>query len=55
MIFISHRGNTDRIKKDLENTQRYIDLAISKGYEVEVDIWCIEKKFPLIFNASKLT
>ena len=44
MIFISHRGNTDRIKKDLENTQRYIDLAISKGYEVEVDIWCIEKK-----------
>jgi hypothetical protein len=43
MIFISHRGNTDSIKKDLENTQKYIDLAISKGYEVEIDIWYVDQ------------
>jgi hypothetical protein len=42
MIFISHRGNTNSINEDLENTQEYIDLAISKGYEVEIDVWNID-------------
>ena len=44
MIFISHRGNTDKIKEELENSREYIDQAISKGYEVEIDIWRIDGK-----------
>jgi hypothetical protein len=44
MILISHRGNTDRINRDLENTKDYIDQAIDKGFEVEIDIWLIDNQ-----------
>ena len=40
MILISHRGNINGKIDDLENKPHYIELAISKGYDVEVDVWC---------------
>lgn len=39
MILISHRGNIDGRIESLENKPDYIDFAISKGYDVEIDIW----------------
>ena len=42
MILIAHRGNTNGPMKSLENEPSYIDLAISKGFNVEVDMWCID-------------
>jgi hypothetical protein len=39
MKLISHRGNINGKIESLENKPTYIDLAISKGYDVEVDIW----------------
>jgi len=42
MILISHRGNTNGSNKD-ENNPKYIDNAIEDGYDVEIDIWCINE------------
>lgn len=39
MRLISHRGNINTRNESLENQPTYIDLAIEKGYDVEVDIW----------------
>lgn len=39
MILIAHRGNTDGKFESHENEPTYIDLAINKGYDVEVDVW----------------
>ncbi len=39
MILISHRGNIDGRIDLQENKPSYIDLAITKGYDVEVDVW----------------
>ena len=39
MKLISHRGNIDGRLESWENEPTYIDLAISKGYDVEVDVW----------------
>jgi hypothetical protein len=39
MIFISHRGNINGRIVDRENHPDYIDLAISEGYDVEIDVW----------------
>ena len=39
MILISHRGNLNGKNESLENNPNYIDNAISKGYDVEIDIW----------------
>jgi hypothetical protein len=38
MKLISHRGNMDGHFPDKENTKEYIDLAINKGYDVEIDL-----------------
>jgi len=40
MIYISHRGNINGRNPSLENSKDYIVNAISKGYEVEIDVWC---------------
>lgn len=40
MILISHRGNINGRFESFENEPTYIDSAISKGYDVEIDIWC---------------
>ena len=42
MILISHRGNIGGKFESYENEPNYIDLAISKGYDVEVDVWYID-------------
>tara|TARA_R110000868_G_scaffold301370_3_gene561834 strand:+ start:89 stop:526 length:438 start_codon:yes stop_codon:yes gene_type:complete len=39
MILIAHRGNINGRFESYENEPNYIDLAISKGYDVEVDVW----------------
>ncbi len=39
MILISHRGNISGRFERWENEPTYIDNAISKGYDVEIDIW----------------
>lgn len=39
MILISHRGNINGCFESYENEPKYIDLAISKGYDVEIDVW----------------
>lgn len=44
MILISHRGNLSGRNVEEENKPSYIDNAISKGFDVEVDIWKIESK-----------
>lgn len=40
MKLISHRGNVNGKLEFYENEPTYIDLAINKGYDVEVDVWC---------------
>jgi len=39
MKLISHRGNINGRKPELENRQEYIIQAINSGYDVEIDIW----------------
>lgn len=39
MILISHRGNISGRNIDMENHPQYVMDAISKGYDVEVDVW----------------
>lgn len=41
MKLISHRGNISGRIESLENNPDYIDKAIENGYDVEIDIWCI--------------
>ena len=47
MILIAHRGNTLGRKKELENKPEYITDTLQKGYDVEVDVWSIDKQFYL--------
>lgn len=42
MQFISHRGNLHGPNKELENTISYITSALHEGYDVEIDVWCID-------------
>ena len=44
MILISHRGNLDKINFDDENKPDYILAAIELGYDVEIDLWVVNKK-----------
>jgi len=45
MILISHRGNINKKRIEKENTPKYIEQAISLGYEVEIDVWFKDGKF----------
>lgn len=47
MIFISHRGNLDGAKPKYENSPNYIDNALSKGFDCEIDIWVVNSKLYL--------
>jgi len=38
MLFISHRGNLDGLNPERENTKGYVQEAIDKGFQVEIDI-----------------
>ena len=37
-ILISHRGNLTGKQPELENTPKYIDRAIAKGFYCEIDV-----------------
>jgi hypothetical protein len=47
MKLISHRGNIREPNISRENSPSYIDIAISSGYDVEIDIRFINNKFYL--------
>lgn len=47
MILISHRGNLNGRDIDRENTVPYINEALAAGYHVEIDVWCVNKKWYL--------
>jgi hypothetical protein len=47
MILIAHRGNIDGKSELYENEPNYIDKALKKGYDVEIDVWVIEGNFYL--------
>ena len=46
VVIISHRGNTRGVDI-LENKPEFIDRAITKGYDVEVDIRYVDQTFYL--------
>tara|TARA_R100001129_G_scaffold165125_1_gene131699 strand:+ start:541 stop:984 length:444 start_codon:yes stop_codon:yes gene_type:complete len=52
MILISHRGNINGVNLERENTQSYIQEAIDLGYDVEIDVRYIDKKFWLGHDES---
>ncbi len=45
MILISHRGNLEGKKGNLENHPDYIEEAKKKGFDVEIDVWFIKNNF----------
>ena len=45
MHLISHRGNIDGRQAEKENSPKYIEMAINKGFEVEVDVRFEKNKF----------
>ena len=47
MFFISHRGNINGPEVNRENSIDYINSAIDKGYDVEVDVWFKKGEFYL--------
>jgi hypothetical protein len=47
MIWIAHRGNTNGTNPEKENHPDYIKEAISKGFQVEIDVWNIADKYYL--------
>jgi hypothetical protein len=53
MILISHRGNITGTNKRLENTPNYIDSALLRNIDVEVDIWFINGQFKLGHDAAE--
>ena len=47
MILISHRGNLKGKVSGYENDPGYIDEALNKGYEVEIDVWYKDEEWYL--------
>ncbi len=47
MKIIAHRGNLTGPNPVTENTPEQIDLCISLGYDVEIDLWLIDTNFYL--------
>ncbi len=45
MYLISHRGNINGIQKERENDPEYINDAINRGFDVEVDVRFENNKF----------
>jgi hypothetical protein len=43
MKLISHRGNINGPNLQKENHPNYILNALNKGYEVEIDVWYVDK------------
>jgi len=53
-ILIAHRGNTRGPNKEDENSIPYIENAINKGYQVEIDLWYKDKLYFGHDNAAKI-
>jgi hypothetical protein len=53
MKLISNRGNVNGVNPELENTQRYIQEAINKGYDVKIDLWVKDGKLYLGTDGPK--
>jgi hypothetical protein len=47
MKLIAHRGNINGPNHELENTPEYIDIAISNGFDVEIDLRNVDGDFYL--------
>ena len=47
MKYIAHRGLFDGPDKKKENSPAQIELALSKGYDIEVDVWYIDNQWYL--------
>lgn len=47
MKLISHRGNINGPKPDMENNPDYIGRTLSLGFDVEVDVWYINNDYYL--------
>lgn len=47
MRYISHRGNLSGVKSGIENTLESINLALVRGYDVEIDLWFIDGMYYL--------
>ena len=47
MILISHRGNITGPDQSEENRQDYIESALNKGYDCEIDVWFVKDKWYL--------
>jgi hypothetical protein len=45
MIIISHRGNINGPEPQKENRPDYVDFALEKGFDVEVDIWWDDRAY----------
>jgi len=50
LIKIAHRGNFVGRIEERENTVSYVEEAIAAGYNVEVDVWLIDKQWHLGHN-----
>lgn len=53
MIKIAHRGNIYGPVPEKENSPDYVMAALDKGYDCEVDLWCLEEKFFLGHDAPQ--
>lgn len=45
MHIISHRGNLQGKDLSLENNPSYIKKAIHAGFDVEIDVWFVDRQF----------
>lgn len=41
-LLIAHRGNLSGRVPDVENSPSYIDSALEKGFDAEIDLWSVE-------------
>lgn len=42
MKFISHRGNLNCPKEDMENSPAYVEKALKEGFDVEIDLRIVD-------------
>ena len=47
MKLIAHRGNVDSRQETRENKPDYIQAAVERGFDVEIDVWYTDKKWHL--------
>jgi hypothetical protein len=53
MILISHRGNLIGPIPERENSQEYIQEALDKGFDVEIDVWVNNNQIYLGHNTPQ--